>query len=419
MDTVGGFMPNTHNDKEQFKNLNKLILKFITDIDGLSTSFPFVMEALNEKVKDVMKELEVYLSNNAVEIRTKDNTKTYNMKIDALPALKKKVGDFSVATSSYRIMRRSFLVSLISIYDAFLGCLIKEMLVLKPEMLNQEEQQISLNDLITLGSIDEAKSFLLDKEISSLIRDSHLNQLKWIDKKFNTNLVAETFNKILPKFIEICEMRNLIVHCDGIVSNQYTNICCDTKYKTGDKISISKEYMAESINCVSEIGLKTAQTIWRKLWKNDLKEADNNLQEISYKLLCDENYNLVKSMLDCHIKHCDEQNRKIFIINKALAYKYSGDIESAIKIIDTEDWSASKPVFKLAIEVIKDNRDEAINLMKAIGINEQEIPKEAYIEWPLFKGIRESKEFTQTYKTIFAEDFPSPEVLPKKTIKIV
>jgi len=139
-----------------------------------------------------------------------------------------------------------------------------------------------------------------------------------------------------------------------------------------------------------------------------LEKADICLNNIAYDLLLDERYDLAKIILkfanQTIKKYSSEEMRRIFLINEALAYKFSSDKKKLIEIIEGEDWSATGDRFKLAIAIIKDNIQEAIKIMKKIGEN-GEVKKIDYKDWPLFKDIKGTKEFQETYEKIFGEPY--------------
>lgn len=43
--------------------------------------------------------------------------------------------------------------------------------------------------------------------------------------------------------------------------------------------------------------------------------------------------------------------------------------------------------------------------MKKLGSSDDDMPKSAYQEWPIFKQIREEKEFKKVFKEIFGEEY--------------
>lgn len=93
----------------------------------------------------------------------------------------------------------------------------------KPELLSSSEKNLSFKDLVGLGSIDAAREFIIEKEIKSVIRLSHSDQIAWLEKKLSIPLTKEL--KIWPAFIELCERRNIFTHTNGVVSSQYCRVC--------------------------------------------------------------------------------------------------------------------------------------------------------------------------------------------------
>ena len=59
------------------------------------------------------------------------------------------------------------------------------------------------------------------------------------------------------------------------------------------------------------------------------------------------------------------------------------------------------PDFKLALAVLKEDDDKAIELMKLIGKQGEMITELAYHEWPLFREFRDKDCFLNTYKDIY------------------
>ncbi|WP_131000236.1 hypothetical protein [Klebsiella variicola] len=77
----------------------------------------------------------------------------------------------------------NFLVSIISEYDAYLGELIKEIYINKPELLNSLEKNLTFSEIMDFQSIDKIKEFVIEKDIESTLRKSHLEHLSILEKK--------------------------------------------------------------------------------------------------------------------------------------------------------------------------------------------------------------------------------------------
>jgi hypothetical protein len=320
------------------------------------------------------------------------------------------LGKLSKATD---LIPKNLVVSLISQYDAFLGNLLAAIYLKKYDLLNNIEKTMTFKELLSFNNIDEAKEFIIEKEIENILRQSHVEQFDTLEKKFNIILKSDL--PIWPTFVEFTQRRNLFVHCNGIISSQYLKVCTshgcifNDGNKIGTKLEVSADYLASGFNCIYEIGVKLAHVLWRKIFPDEIELADKNLNNIIYNLLIQEKYKLARIFADfaCIIlkKSSSDIYRRMYIINRAISYKFDGDRDSAIKILKKEDWSASNIVFKLGVQVLNDNFQEASNIMKQIGSENDMINKKGYLDWPLFKEFRKKEIFRNIYKEIYQEDY--------------
>jgi hypothetical protein len=132
-------------------------------------------------------------------------------------------GRYQKARLAQQLVPRTFLVSLVSQFDAFLGRLIKQLFNMKPEALDSSASTLTFSQLTRFGSIENATEYIIDKEIESVLRKSHAEQFDWLENKFGLTLRAGL--DVWPTFVEVTERRNLFVHSNGIVSHQYLEVC--------------------------------------------------------------------------------------------------------------------------------------------------------------------------------------------------
>ncbi|MFY0605652.1 MAG: hypothetical protein JXR10_02995 [Cyclobacteriaceae bacterium] len=312
-----------------------------------------------------------------------------------------------------RLIQRNFIVSLISQFDAYVGSLIRKIFIIQPELLNGSDRNLSFSKLSEYSSIDEAKEYIIEKEIESVLRDSHYNQFKWLENK-----LGMTLTKDLPSFcdfIEITERRNLFVHSNGVVSSQYLSVCNKHNYQfdsvitTGQELSVDEKYFTKAYRILFEIGTKLSQVIWRKLLPDDLENADLSLNKILYRLLQRREYKLAINLSEFATsilkKHSSQEFKLVFNVNKAQAYKWDGQDEICSKMMKNMDWSAMSDKFKMSKAVLLDDFETVYMLMKKIGKDEDELPQEGYKEWPLFNKVRQESKFKEVYKDIYEEEY--------------
>jgi hypothetical protein len=404
-------------------DFRKEIDSFIKHIEAQADIVPLVMGLLSVKMVQESRHVDKYIKENGIVEKEENGDEKGKLlipsdKFKGFIELNERVETTDLA---YNLLPINFVVSFVSQYDAYLGGLIRTMFISKPEFLNSSEKNILFSELIKFQSIEEAREFIIEKEVESVLRESHLKQFKWLENKLGI-----TLRKDLPsfnEFIEITERRNLFVHCNGIISRQYLEVCKDNDVKNieeaklGQKLNANPAYFNKCYMVLFEIGVKLGQVIWRKLQPDDIENADAHLSDVCYQLLVKGHNRLALNLLtfatDTLKKHHDQEILCIFTINKALAHYLSDKKDECNKVLAKHDWSATNDKFKLAIAVLREEFENAIELMKSIGTSNKHINKDAYREWPLFRQFRKRDDFKLAYEEIFNEELVYIEAKPR------
>lgn len=100
-----------------------------------------------------------------------------------------------------------------------------------------------------------------------------------------------------------------------------------------------------------------------------------------------------------------ERTLKIILINHAQAAKWSGDNQTAMRIVTGTDWSGSAPEFRIAVACLKEDWDDATDLMRQVGKNSKYLPIHAYDGWPIFRQFRKTPQFLSTFLGVFGVEF--------------
>ena len=271
----------------------------------------------------------------------------------------------------------------------------------------------------------DAREYIVEKEVETVLRKSHSEQFDWLEKKFG--LTLRTGLPVWSDFIEVTERRNLFVHNRGIVSNHYLDVCrkhgveFETKLQVGEQLSVPIEYFNSAFETIFEMGVKLAHVLWRKVQPEDLEKADSNLIKVGYDLLSEERFELASKILyfsTTTLKtFASEQNRLRFVVNQAQAYKWSDDMEKAREILSNEDWSTRSDDFQLAEAVLLDDFDKANEIVKRIGTTGN-VEKNDYREWPLFRKYRKSEKLQSIFEEVFQEPLNLFSVKPQETESI-
>jgi hypothetical protein len=273
-------------------------------------------------------------------------------------------------------------------------------------------QTSEIIQLTEFQSLEDARDFVLEKELENLLRRSHTEQFEWLEKKFDIPLRKDL--SIWPQFVEVTERRNLFVHTDGVVSSQYVSNCrsgnvdLDKKVVPGLRLRVSPDYFATAHKTLYEIGVKLAQVLWRKNAPTETEQADRSLVTVTYDLLVDGKLQLAQALLDfadttLARRHATERDRLMFLVNRAQSYYLAGDKARCSEILATQDWSAADDAFRLAHAVLSEKFDAAAKIMVRIG--KVSYPHKAdYLHWPLFTEFRKSPQFVESFKGVFGDE---------------
>ena len=151
-------------------------------------------------------------------------------------------------------------------------------------------------------------------------------------------------------------------------------------------------------------------TLWRKVLPSECGRANDELNDQIYRLLCSKRWQTVSelgtfSMSDPMLAGSSDIQKRIRLINTAIALKNLKRENEMGKLLTSVDWSASVRDFRLAVCILNDQVDEALAIMKQIGKRGELIHEISYHQWPLFNSLRESAPFHKVYEEVFGYPF--------------
>lgn len=395
---------------------------FIRNAHAISDTLPIALTALNEARKTSDERYRTFLEDKGTLTSENAHTKSYNVPPAHYPQLLHLKRDYESTRAGQRILPQTAIVSLVAMFDAFVGGLLRCLFTIKPQILDASERSLPFSQLSEFSSIEEAKQFIIEKEIESILRKSHPDQFEWLEKRFSIPL-----RKDLPSwstFIEVTERRHMFVHTGGRVTDQYLAVCrrhnvqFQAEPQLGDQLRVTPSYFKEAYTCFVEIAVKLAQVLWRKLTPTSLADADTSLIATTYDLLVLRQYDLAVVLLEfaCFTlkKYCNDENRRICVINLAQAYKWTRRNQDCTQLVNQEDWTSSSAKFRLGVAVLLDDFEKASSLMRQQG-PKGEVAEHDYRTWPLFQEFRRSQEFASAFEDIFGFPFTATADAPAQS----
>lgn len=313
------------------------------------------------------------------------------------------------------MLARSMLIYGFSIFDAFLGSLLRALFHEDRQLIHTlEEKEMKVSEVLSCNTVQGLLDRLIERDISNLLRESYEDLFDKLATRHKLTTLTKFEN--WPVFVECSQRRNLITHCDGVVNNYYLDKCnaanapVETDCIIGTRLEVTPEYLTTAFNILYEVGVMLAHTLWRKTSPERTEESEKELTSEIYELLLKDHWYLARRIGQFAVglpkKKSDIQN-KLIRINYAQALKWGGDNSGALRQLDDDDWSASVRDLRLAVEVIRGNYAAAATLMRQIGKNGEYVDINGYRQWPLFREFRDSSEYAIAFVEIYGEP-PAP-----------
>lgn len=419
-------MASQNNDAETnpfIQEISDNLNMFIDNINCLHETFDYSEGMLKQQQQKAYKTYAEFVA--PYKCENEDGSFVLNIPNERLRNFKKIESKKRRADKAFQLIPPTYIVSAVSMFDSFLAGIIRCIYNLQPELLLESNMNFLYRELVEYDSIKEVKKKIIESTIEKLFRDSHTEQIIWIEKSININTLRSFAD--WPKYIELTERRNLFVHSEGVVSSQYIDECKKVGYNVDDisighRLLADKTYFDQSYNLLYEMAIMLTQILINKLYigkySTETSERDNIFIRCVYDLIVDKHYEIAINVSN-FARDNKTFNRtlrdKAFIeLNLAQAYKWSDKNSKCKEVLDSMDISIMNNDLMIPKLTLEEKYDEVYPLMISVGDKSEILKKDSYREWPIFKEIRNKKEFADTFKKVFKEDL----VETNTTIKV-
>lgn len=166
------------------------------------------------------------------------------------------------------MIQKSVLILLIVGFETLLTDLSTIAIRRNPGVANLDSHTLSLAELQGLGSVEDATDFLVSRYVEDLARGSLEGWVKWFAK---VGVKLDEIPVDWVQFREVFARRNLLVHTDGKVSNQYIGTLVDAGANRSalpskdEVIVVTPSYLRSSSELLMSAGALLSTSLWMKL----------------------------------------------------------------------------------------------------------------------------------------------------------
>lgn len=369
----------------------------------------FAMDALEapkntESIDDIDQIRSEYKDKIKVERDADKNVKIEISDADIGKGMVEFIDEFRSGNRHQKLLYRSALISLISAAEWFLAQIFRQYFQSHPEASGIRDKLLSLEDLNNIGSINEAKAYLIDVRIDELMRCSITDWLEFLTGKVKLSAGYLTPNR--DDLIEVFLRRNLMVHNDGVVNSTYAGRVPLNRregVKIGDEMSVSPEYLARAIDLVEKIFILIAAELWKQLDLKDEERAEV-LTKVAFDRIKQERYAVAEglSFFTYKDKNVSERYQLIGQLNYWQTLKWQGRLEEIRKEIEDADFSAKDGLYQVARLTLLGRFDDVFDAIPNL-LRAEKITVEQLQDWPIFREVRTDARFNTIVEPFASE----------------
>lgn len=413
--------PQDKNEVEQTHavgwTLGRDMLDYVERLNSLVTAVQLFMNAFDSYQNVTMSHIRQYVEEHNLNLEHSDTEGTLLVTYgqDDVQAIEAFDRSMKRGRGAYTVIPRSLFVSMVSEYETLLDRLLTTVFTLQPAMCNQLKMPSSLTmeKALAFESIGAMRQHIIDAEVEHMMRGNSEGQLEYLNEKAHVD-VKKVCDGVLEMY-EANERRNLYVHCDGHVSQQYLTECSRLHAKPADSVcegtilEIIPPYFFATRKWLLVLGLEIGSDLWWNVFPQDRDKIASFINDDVLLALLSEGSNEAAAILGEYAlkqfrKGLSEPNQRCIIINTAQAYKWNGATAQCSHMLKSVNWDASADYLKLGVAVLKENYGRAAGYMMNIGQHGY-INKDNYRNWPLFKEFRNTPEFADAYERVFNQPF--------------
>ena len=297
----------------------------------------------------------------------------------------------------YEHFLKTQFIALITEFELLLSKIVRAYYSNFEGSLDQREVKFKIEDIKKFDNIADIRNFIIEGEVFKFTSGNLEDWSSFLKEKFSIDL-----KKVAPKwevFTEYFSRRNLYIHNDGVVNDEYIRRNKGTEFSIGEDAEISVRYLRNSIEDFLIVGSTIIFMTWNHVSSKEMDKIREQLNDLGYHALINKHWRLSERLYTLLDMYGNDNDKLISKINKWLSLKNQGKFESVVKEVEAFDHLTYSSRFSAAVYGLLDDSIRVVDILPQTDIDLGEL-----LEWPVFNGIRHSIEFNKYLKNILRNE---------------
>jgi hypothetical protein len=165
------------------------------------------------------------------------------------------------------LLSRSVLSLIVTEFEYLVAQVSRLVLIERPSLLGSD-QSLTLEQLESLGSVEEARAYLINKRVDLLLREAPQEWANWFAK---VDVKWKDMTDNWPSFLEVFARRNAYTHAGGTASDQYRRALRQAGVEEasipeeGSPLELGEEYLHSATELLLSFGVLLTSGTWLQL----------------------------------------------------------------------------------------------------------------------------------------------------------
>lgn len=174
--------------KQLSKQVTSVTDVLLREIRGLQLAVDEILAALTKSTEKHAQALNKFME--SWDPKHDASAKTISLPISKVSELLRLSKDLATAATSIPLTLNGLLLVLVSKWDAFFASLLRWLYDVHPEIINSANRSILFSDLREFKNLKDARNKVVEDEIGSVMRESHVAQFEYLEKKIGNGLAG-------------------------------------------------------------------------------------------------------------------------------------------------------------------------------------------------------------------------------------